>query len=392
MLFSFLQQHSLASLFSLFSLDSPQLYSSHSNPLPQVVSFHSIDSLHSTEPSLLSFWVGLFVSVVTNLVQAFCLAYQRKSHLANDSLPKEARRSAYRRPLWAAAFGMYLVANITGSVFSIGYLPVVILAPIGAMNLVFNVMAANVVLGDPLSRRSVIGTVLIVAGALLVGGFGVLNEPNHSLEDLIQLYKKPGFIVYFSILESAVVVTMLLTHTLDYVYCQWEDTVSPPHPSLLLDRWVCLEDLKRYVGMSYGILGGNISSQSLLFAKSGVELLILTLVYHDNQLHHALTWILLVMMVATAVLQLFYLNKGLRLCDTVVLVPLSFCAFNVSTLFNGVVYYDQWDRLQWWQWVLVLLGVVLTMHGVVLLSTPTAEKDATETTRLLMSPPHYAGS
>lgn len=41
----------------------------------------------------------------------------------------------------------------------------------------------------------------------------------------------------------------------------------------------------------------------MLFAKSGIELIILTIVSDKNQLQHSLTWILLIMMVGTAVLQ-----------------------------------------------------------------------------------------
>lgn len=105
-----------------------------------------------------SFWIGLGVSVITNLVQAFALSFQRKSHLLNDLLPRELRRSAYKRPMWLFAFLSFILANTVGSIFSIGYLPIVILAPIGAMNLVFNAFAANIVLADPLSKQSILGT------------------------------------------------------------------------------------------------------------------------------------------------------------------------------------------------------------------------------------------
>lgn len=50
------------------------------------------------------------------------------------------------------------------------------------------------------------------------------------------------------------------------------------------------------------------------------------------------------------------------------LVPLSFCAFNVSCLFNGLVYYNQWDRFRWWQLMYVMFGVIVTIFGVLLLS------------------------
>ena len=107
-----------------------------------------------------TFWIGLGVSVITNLVQAFALSFQRKSHLLNDLLPRELRRNAYKRPMWLFAFLSFIFANTIGSIFSIGYLPIVILAPIGAMNLVFNAFAANIVLGDPLSKQSILGIYL----------------------------------------------------------------------------------------------------------------------------------------------------------------------------------------------------------------------------------------
>lgn len=266
----------------------------------------------------------------------------------------------------AYSFIAYLGANITGTVFSVGYLPVVILAPIGAINLVFNAIAARVVLGDPFTVRSVGGTLLIIVGALLVGLFGVIQEPNHSLEALLALYKRPAFIIYFSILESFILVTMVTTHLLEHFYHQWEEDMTPDQK--LLGSWLSMADLKVYIGISYGVLGGNISSQSLLFAKSGLELFILTIVYGENQLQHAWTWGLVVMTVVTAALQLYYLNKGLRLCDTMILIPLSFCAFNISCLFNGLVYYNQWDLLRWWQLLYVLIGVALTVSGVLCLS------------------------
>jgi uncharacterized membrane protein len=130
--------------------------------------------------------------------------------------------------------------------------------------------------------------------------------------------------------------------------------------------------------LSYGMLSGTISSQSLLFAKSGLELLILTIFHGENQFKYFLTWVLVVIMIITALLQLFYLNKGLRLCDTVILIPLSFCTFNVSCLFNGLVYYNQWERLFWWQILCVMVGIIILVSGVLILSWRTSAADEPE--------------
>lgn len=54
---------------------------------------------------------------------------------------------------------------------------------------------------------------------------------------------------------------------------------------------------------SYGVLGANISSQAMLFAKSGLELLILSVFHHDNQFVYPLTWAIVFALAFTAILQ-----------------------------------------------------------------------------------------
>lgn len=50
------------------------------------------------------------------------------------------------------------------------------------------------------------------------------------------------------------------------------------------------------------------------------------------------------------------------------MIPLSNCTFNISCLFNGLVYYDQWSRIVWWHLLLVMLGALVTVSGVLLIS------------------------
>lgn len=64
--------------------------------------------------------------------------------------------------------------------------------------------------------------------------------------------------------------------------------------------FVCLLSLFVF---SFGVFGANISSQAMLFAKSGLELLILTVFHGDNQFIYPLTWVLVIALIFTAVLQ-----------------------------------------------------------------------------------------
>src|ERR1044072_4964723 len=97
----------------------------------------------------LNFIIGIIIAVSTSFIQSLGLTIQRKSHVLNESIyPKELRRSACKRPLWHLGFDTYILSNIIGSIFSIGYLPIIILAPLGAVNLVFNAIFAKFLLGD----------------------------------------------------------------------------------------------------------------------------------------------------------------------------------------------------------------------------------------------------
>ncbi len=92
-------------------------------------------------------------------------------------------------------------------------------------------------------------------------------------------------------------------------------TMPPTNMGKFIGKWISLEDMKKYIGISYGVMSGNISSQSILFAKSGLELIILSVVLDKNQLQYALTWILLTMMVMTAILQVKIYMKAKKSDD-----------------------------------------------------------------------------
>ncbi|CAO3599787.1 unnamed protein product [Absidia cylindrospora] len=314
----------------------------------------------------------LMVALLASMTQALGISLQRRSHLEQPTI------TSFKRPLWVTGFLIYTLSNLVGSTCTIGYLPIVILAPVGAIGLVFNAIFARLVLGDPFATRTIMGTTLIVLGAMLVAGFGVVPEPNHTLQDLIQLYKRPSFIIYFTLVEFCTCFGLLTTHLMEYGLkrnSHWQ---------------IKYPDLKMWLGISYGVFGANISSQAMLFAKSGLELLILTVFHGDNQFIYPLTWILVLALIFTAVLQLYYLNRGVQLCDTIILVPLNFCSFNVSCLFNGLVYYNQWDRLFWWQVVLVLVGIAILVWGVLVISFHSTSSTTTTipaTTKSPSSPP-----
>jgi hypothetical protein len=102
--------------------------------------------------------------------------------------------------LWLLGFAVFISSNVLGSLVQIVSLPVVILAPLGAVSLLWNAFFARFILGDIFSPWMVLGTILIAGGATLIAVFGIVPEPTRSLEDLLELFRRPVFVMYFSTL------------------------------------------------------------------------------------------------------------------------------------------------------------------------------------------------
>ena len=70
----------------------------------------------------------------------------------------------------------------------------------------------------------------------------------------------------------------------------------------------------------------------------------------------------------TSRLQLFYLNRALRLLGPTLICPLAFCFYNLSSIISGLIYYDQWTQLSNLQFGLVGLGTAVLLAGVWIVS------------------------
>ncbi|KAI9460586.1 hypothetical protein BJY52DRAFT_1185947 [Lactarius psammicola] len=346
----------------------------------------------------ISIAAGIIVGLLASCVQSLGITIQRKSHVLNQELPEHLQRVEHRRPLWLLGFLIFISSNILGSLFQIASLPVVILAPLGAVSLLWNALFARFILGDVFSLWMVLGTLLIAGGAVLIAIFGIVPEPTHSLEDLLVLFSRPTFVAYFSLLGFAVLVCLAITHLSEYSYLIHLRNQPPSRPSSplliptnsttdLTTERTPLIDRKRYapsttslsssatqkhaipsrtpllLSISYASTSGILSGMCLVFAKSGVELLLVS-INGNNQFWQWQAWMLIFGLVAFALLQLWYLHKALKLADPTIVCPLAFCFYNISSIVSGLVYFDQVSLLPTSHLLLVTGGIFILLGGV----------------------------
>lgn len=195
--------------------------------------------------------------------------------------------------------------------------------------LVFNSICATLILGEPFTRYSLAGTILVAGGAALIASFGAISEPAHSLDQLLDLLGRWQFVLW--IVSTGVAVVAILIGSRALKLLSGPNSNSPR--------------MRLFRGMAYGGVSGILSAHSLLVAKSAVELLVRTIVAGDNQFNRFPSWIILLGLVALALSQLYFLHRGLKLCSTSVLYPFVFCVYNIIAILDGLIYFHQASRL-----------------------------------------------
>ncbi|KAH7336133.1 hypothetical protein BKA65DRAFT_458689 [Rhexocercosporidium sp. MPI-PUGE-AT-0058] len=296
--------------------------------------------------------IGILVGLISTSVQSLGLTLQRKSHLLEDEKdPYDVRRPPYRRRRWQLGMGMFIISNLVGSTIQITTLPLPVLSTLQASGLVFNSICATLILGEPFTRWSLGGTLLVSSGAVLIATFGAIPEPAHSLDQLLQLLARRTFVIWMMLQLLLVLAIIVVAGFLARI----PSISSTPR-------------IRLFRGLAYGAISGILSAHSLLVAKSAVELLVRTIVDRVNQFNRWQSWAILLGLVTLALTQLYYLHRGLKLVSTSVLYPLVFCIYNIIAILDGLIYFKQTDRLTVLQACLIALGTAILLSGVLALS------------------------
>lgn len=216
-----------------------------------------------------------------------------------------------------------------------------------------------------------------------------------------------------------------------------DDDDVPDEP--LLRRIECdAAKTKLWVGAAYGATSGTLSGLCLLFTKTGIELLIMSIVGKSNQVRlfqphlygktpesserdneqfgHFEAWLIVIVLLVCELCQvsllsrirmireraseesvdtlamcpfrekkLTYLNRALRLVGPTLVCPLAFCFYNTCSIMSGLIYYDQWDELSSLKLGLVILGIAVLLGGVWIVSIKSGTEDDDAVPALLES-------
>ncbi|KAM0748537.1 hypothetical protein T439DRAFT_327797 [Meredithblackwellia eburnea MCA 4105] len=372
--------------------------------------------------SAIDFVIGLFITLGASIVNALGLNITKFDFTRQEALPTSARRPDWKRGLWWLGLILYIASQLVGSTLALEYLRAEYVAPLGSTSLIFNFVFAYLLVGTPVTRTDIIGTVIIVLGVIGVVLFGnhrtatdFDKESNLSLSLLKQLWGRSDWIAYLTCLEATTLFSFwisIITHEVCMarvtdergdadgeremgmgtggggrrkVETGWRARLETlkKHRRIVRD-WIkkTLESwsqsrpdssIRKLAGLCWSITGGLLAGQTLVFAKSVVKLVSSAISKSDpnqaNQFTSPLTWLIVILLVIAAVTQIWCLNASLKCYDSTFCVPIFFSTYTTCGFINSLVYLDELHTYKLWVFLCIWASIAVLVVGVVLLST-----------------------
>ncbi|ESK97094.1 hypothetical protein Moror_6315 [Moniliophthora roreri MCA 2997] len=387
---------------------------------PKDTFFYSRDAESDPVPAhhaspVVSFIIGLAIVILASILNAAGLNLTKLDHVRTSTIPKASRRKDWLRPLWLLGMLLYILSQLIGSTLALEYMRAEYVAPLGSTSLVFNFLFARFLVGTPVTSNDIYGTIVVVLGVVGIVAFGSINSGLASETDVMHLtylWRRSGWLLYFFIISFALLLVLLFIYKLDAVLTARSDISAVPfagYPtsargeskspigvfgkmkctwnsisnkiSQWLEAWTAPKDdrtLAWTLGIGWGSCGGGLAGGTLVFAKATVKLLSGSLSHENpgNQFGHAAPIFTVILLAFTAVLQIVCLNRGLKVYDSTLVVPVFYGVYTATGFLNSLIFNDEVDAYKSWTLFLIFVSILVLISGVVLLTHKKPEPSA----------------
>ncbi|CAH1760902.1 6090_t:CDS:2 [Entrophospora sp. SA101] len=236
----------------------------------------------------------------------------------------------FSKAWWAGI--LLMVIGESGNFIAYGFAPASVVAPLGTVALISNVILAPIMLKERFRTQDLFGVVVAIIGAIIVVLNSKSEEVKLSPEAICEAILQVKFRIYL-------IVTVILTS------CLLIASIRYGHRLIFIDLSLV------------AIFGGY----TVLATKSISSLLTLTFI---SMFTYPITYLLFFVLLSTAVLQIKYLNKSLSQFDSTEVIPTQFVLFTISAIIGSAVLYNDFADMDFWRCTGFLVGCLLTFLGV----------------------------
>lgn len=291
-------------------------------------------------------WVaGFLISLIFSILNSVGINLQKLSMAKNEMA--EVKKGTFKQPLWVMGFGLVCLGSLLDFV-AFGMAPQTLLAPLAALSLVWNMFIAPIFHKERVTRSNIIATVIIFAGVTLTVIFAGHSTPSYELEDLIRLYEEPVMHVYIFL------IVLFLTGL--FYFCRYIERTHNYEGGLF--HIIC-----------YGGIAGTFGGQSVLLAKSTVELLKSAIWGQAGgyMFTQFISYLIIAGLGMCLACQVHFLNGGLARFDALVVIPVYQSFWILTSVLGGIMYFEEYTSMTKTQMAMFTLGGLITIFGIIFL-------------------------
>ncbi len=245
-------------------------------------------------------------------------------------------RTYLSSPYWWVGIVLMTVGE-GGNFLAYGFAPASIVSPLGVVALISNCIIAPCLLKERFRQRDLWGVVVAIAGAVVIVLSAKDSETKMGPHDIWSAITRWEFELYLAITAGLIIVLIWTSGRYG-------------HKSILIDLGLV------------GLFGGY----TALSTKGVASLLSDTL---WRTLTFPITYLLLVVLVGSAVMQIRYINRALQRFDSTQVIPTQFVLFTISVIIGSAVLYRDFKSADAGRVAKFAGGCLLTFLGVYLITS-----------------------
>ncbi|USP75726.1 uncharacterized protein yc1106_03000 [Curvularia clavata] len=264
---------------------------------------------------------------------------ERDDSTGSTSTPEEGaykQKSYLKSPYWWLGIILMTVGE-AGNFLAYGFAPASIVSPLGVVALISNCIIAPFMLKEPFRKRDALGVIIAVGGAVTVVLSANDNNPKLGPGEIWDLIRRWEFETYLGITVGVIVLLMIASNRYG-------------EKNILIDLGLV------------GLFGGY----TALSTKGVASLLSYTL---WRAITFPVFYLLVAILVGTAIMQIKYVNRALQRFDATQVIPVQFVLFTLSVIGGSAVLYRDFERTSAGDAGKFIGGCALTFFGVWLITS-----------------------
>lgn len=273
--------------------------------------------------------------------------------------PQAEKKTYLKSPYWWTGI-ILMIAGEAGNFIAYGFAPASIVSPLGVVALVSNCIIAPCLLHERFRQRDFWGVVISIGGAVTIVLSAKNSETKMGPHDVWAAITRWEFETYLGITAALIIVLMWASGRFG------EKTILIDLGLVALCGDYALEapieaELKRIIG-----------GYTALSTKGVASLLSDTL---WRALTFPITYLLVFILVVSALAQIRYVNRALQNFDSTQVIPVQFVLFTISVIIGSAVLYRDFQAADASRFGKFFGGCALTFFGVYLITSGRAGND-----------------